>query len=50
MNCQCKMNEVFVCFQQQSVGNKGENPTQFLPSSDTCSANKKNLLFFKTLI
>lgn len=36
-----KKDEVFVCIQQQSVGNKGENPTQFLLSSDRCSANKK---------
>lgn len=45
MKYQCKMNEVFVRIQQQSVGNKGENPTLFLPFSDSCSAN----LIFKTL-
>lgn len=49
MKSQCKMNEVFVCIQLQSVGNKGENPTQFLPSSDRCSANKK-MVYFKTLM
>lgn len=34
-----------VCIQQQSAGNKGENPTLFPPFSDRCSAN----LIFKTL-
>lgn len=43
MKCQCKMNEVFVPIQQQSVGNKGENPTPFLSSSDRGLVNKKKL-------
>lgn len=47
MKCQCKTNEVFAHIQQQSMGNKGQNPTPFFSSSDRGSANKK-IVIFKT--